>query len=362
MRTVYGIVCDELGHASKEILEQSPTRPEVRKAYWATASGDVLRVQNEKIPVDRDHDHRWVGEVIYLERRNGSLWAVAHVDDHVTPAVNVRVGERSVAVEHDLYWSPERRGGSEYGIALDALSLTASPARINPQPLTFRDGDAHIAAWKSTDSFERALLKRAAEAHRRRHGGPLVVHDDATQELVGLSVHDPRVREALDARSSGIEIRSAPQPLDVSQPLRQIELVVMPYEQVALVAHKGRMIEEVCDRNAFAGIERQANKIRVNRDHVRERTVGRAIRFHPHDPRGLLAEVRIAATPLGDETLALAEDDCLDCSAGFGVRAGGERWETRDRRRLTSLYLDHIALTPDPAYVDANVLAVRGTR
>jgi hypothetical protein len=34
-------------------------------------------------------------------------------------------------------------------------------------------------------------------------------------------------------------------------------------------------------------------------------------------------------------------------------------WETKERRRLNHLYLDHIALTPDPAYEGARVLAVR---
>jgi phage head maturation protease len=57
--------------------------------------------------------------------------------------------------------------------------------------------------------------------------------------------------------------------------------------------------------------------------------------------------------------LALAADDCLDASAGFRVLPGGETWEGRSRRRIVKAWLDHIALTPDPAYTDARVLAVR---
>jgi len=39
---------------------------------------------------------------------------------------------------------------------------------------------------------------------------------------------------------------------------------------------------------------------------------------------------------------------------------GGEQWNrTMDRVRLTKLWLGHIAMTPDPAYETANVLAVR---
>jgi phage head maturation protease len=52
----------------------------------------------------------------------------------------------------------------------------------------------------------------------------------------------------------------------------------------------------------------------------------------------------------------------LDASAGFSVMAGGERWEeNRQLRRLTKIFLGHIAMTPDPAYRDAKVLAVRTT-
>ena len=41
--------------------------------------------------------------------------------------------------------------------------------------------------------------------------------------------------------------------------------------------------------------------------------------------RGLVAELQIAKTLLGDETLALADDRCLDASVGFGVHPDGER-------------------------------------
>jgi phage head maturation protease len=74
----------------------------------------------------------------------------------------------------------------------------------------------------------------------------------------------------------------------------------------------------------------------------------------------LVAELRIAQTPLGDETLALADEDCLDASAGFAPMSGGETWPERDWRRVTKAFLGHIAMTPDPAYSGAGVLAVRG--
>ena len=156
-----------------------------------------------------------------------------------------------------------------------------------------------------------------------------------------------------------LEIRSS-QMTGVRFADRIIELVVMPYETEALVPHEGRMIREIVSRGAFAGIERRANRIRVNRDHNIERTIGRAVTFHPDREVGLVGEVRIARTPLGDETLELADEGVLDASAGFMGMPGGDSWhERRTLRRWSKIWLAHIALTPDPAYVGANVLAVR---
>jgi hypothetical protein len=58
------------------------------------------------------------------------------------------------------------------------------------------------------------------------------------------------------------------------------------------------------------------------------------------------------------ENLELAKDDCLSASAGF--RCLEERWQGRDTRLVVKGWLDHIALTPEPAYETADVLAVRG--
>lgn len=147
--------------------------------------------------------------------------------------------------------------------------------------------------------------------------------------------------------------------MGVSFPKRTIELVVTPYETEALVEHQGRMISEVFSRGAYDGIERRANRIRANRDHEVSRTVGRAVALHPSREEGLVAEIRISDTPLGSETLTLADDGVLDASAGYRPMAGGEVWESRNRVRIRRAWLGHIALTPDPAYDAARVLAVR---
>lgn len=162
----------------------------------------------------------------------------------------------------------------------------------------------------------------------------------------------------MSAPAGQLEYRAARQ-LGVNFPERTIELVVMPYEEETLVEYQGRMVTEICTAGAFDGIERRANRIKVNRDHDLTRTVGRALSLHPSRKEGLIAEVRIAQTPLGDETLTLADEEILDASAGFLPMPGGEKWETRSRRRLNKCWLGHIAMTPDPAYESARVLSVR---
>jgi len=142
----------------------------------------------------------------------------------------------------------------------------------------------------------------------------------------------------------------------VSRPKRIIDLVVMPYDTETVVEHQGRMVRETIDRGAFDGIEARPRRVSVNRDHDKTRLVGKAVAFHPDADAGLVAECRIAQTALGDETLQLAAEELLDASAGFAPLE--QRWEG-NLRRVTRAWLDHIAMTPDPAYPDARVLAVR---
>lgn len=158
-----------------------------------------------------------------------------------------------------------------------------------------------------------------------------------------------------------LEIRSA-QLGEVRFADRTIEMIVMPYEAETTVTEKGRRIREVCSRGAFADINASRHRVSVNRDHHNHAVVGKAIAFHPNRSDGLMAELRISQTPLGDETLQLAEDGVLDGSAGFRIMPGGESWhERRTLRRLNKVWLVHIAMTPEPAYDGARVLAVRSS-
>lgn len=161
------------------------------------------------------------------------------------------------------------------------------------------------------------------------------------------------------------EFRSS-QLLEVRYPQRVIEVVVMPYEEEAVVEHDGRLIREVCTRGAYDGVQRRPGRIKINRDHDLQRSVGKCVTLHPSRVEGLVAEVWIAPSLLGDETLILADGGVLDASAGFAIMRNrktgewGERWlENRSLRRLTQCWLGHIAFTPEPAYEGANVLATR---
>lgn len=158
-----------------------------------------------------------------------------------------------------------------------------------------------------------------------------------------------------------LEYRSA-ELVGVDFPQRTITLVAMPYDQEALVEVGGRVIRESCAPGAYAGVEKRVNRVKVNRDHNRERHVGRAVALHPSRSEGLVTDLRISRTSLGDETLILAEDGDLEPSVEFAVMPGGEVWtENRSKRRLTRLYLAAISLVPEGAYgeVGGQVLAVR---
>lgn len=164
--------------------------------------------------------------------------------------------------------------------------------------------------------------------------------------------------ELTERPKAPIEYRVA-ETLDVKFPQRLVTVLAMPYDTpTQRVVKDGRQITEICDRGAFGVYSMHRKDVRVYRDHDKTRTAGRAVALHPDADAGLVAELRMSKTPLGDETLELAEDRLIDASIGFAPIEA--RW-TKDRqtRRLVRCYLDHIALVGDPAYEGARVLDVR---
>lgn len=158
-----------------------------------------------------------------------------------------------------------------------------------------------------------------------------------------------------------VEIRSAGAVAEIDRRERIIDMVVVPYNENTTVEYRGQEITESVLPGAFAGIEvRDANRDRfvVFRDHYGA-PVGMA--RHVEDAsEGLLASVHISPTPLGDETLILAEDGVLQPSVGMCVHPRDQRWSAGNKRRqITRALLDHIALVPQQQYVGARVLTVR---
>lgn len=172
-----------------------------------------------------------------------------------------------------------------------------------------------------------------------------------TDELVSPAVEE--------APAAPVEFRSS-NVAGVNFRERTIEVIAVPYEEEAPIEYRGEMWAERFLRGAFEGIETRTNPVRANRDHDRSRTVGRVTQFWPSRTEGLVAAVRIAPTPLGEETLALAHEECLGASVGYAVRGRDQELNRRSRTRVIKrAFVDHLAFVPDPAYLGAEVLNVR---
>lgn len=154
-----------------------------------------------------------------------------------------------------------------------------------------------------------------------------------------------------------VEIRSATV-TNVDFEERIIQVVAVPYDQEAVVPYGGQMVLESVAPGAFDGIETREEHVSANRDHDYGRTFGKALSYRPDDPVGLITNIYVSATPLGDETLRLAADGVLKASVGMMVRRSDQVLK-KGSRRIKRAFLDHVALVPNPAYRGAGVLAVR---
>lgn len=158
-----------------------------------------------------------------------------------------------------------------------------------------------------------------------------------------------------------IEIRTAAV-TGVDYPARTIELIAAPYDQWATVEYpkgSGRTIEESFAPGAFGNVHARAQhrKMTVNLEHDRDQWVGRVLTLDTRNADGLRAELLIRRGAMFDQVLDDAADGMYAASVGFAPT--DQKWELRSRRRITKAWLDHIALTVDPAYAGTDVLAVR---
>jgi HK97 family phage prohead protease len=315
----------------------------------------ALELPGDGVNIDCDHDHQEYGKLIYAELGDDqALRCVAVVDGDLTRA------------EEPVYFSPELelRGDVDKRIciareaALVGLSLTHAPATLGAWPVSIRAGDIRRSldrnGWPVSWKYHDPLLERALGSI----GSGLGVEKRTATRIV-----DKGRRRPLEPGTRGpIEIRSAAS-VDVAAGGRTIELIAVPYNSETVVEYRGRQIVEVMANTAFARVNMQPNRDRMRafRDHDMRKVVGRVAHLEPFDPVGLRAEIRVSRTQLGDETLALAEDGIIDASVAFAIPdADGEDWQGLNRRTVRRAWLDHIALTPDPAYADARVLGIRG--
>jgi HK97 family phage prohead protease len=148
---------------------------------------------------------------------------------------------------------------------------------------------------------------------------------------------------------------------DVDFKQRLITVIAVPWEQEAQIVWRGETWNEVFARGAFNGLEESAGRVRVNREHIKGDTVGRVVKADTQDEQGLITFVRVAQTPRGDDTLALASEDMISASIGYYVKQPADVDINRQRmvRRVKRAFLDHLSFVESPAFEGARVLAVR---
>lgn len=174
----------------------------------------------------------------------------------------------------------------------------------------------------------------------------------------------PEPKAPVESRAATVE--------GVDFPQRMIGVLAVPYEQEAVVEYRGEFWNESFDRGAFDGIEKRPSRVKAFRDHAAgahlqgtstSGLVGRVVSFAPERPEGLVGQVKIARTPLGDETLSLADEGILGVSIGFGVRGSDQVLDrTQHRRRIRRAFVDHLAFPDNGAYDGAQVIDVRRER
>ena len=163
-------------------------------------------------------------------------------------------------------------------------------------------------------------------------------------------------------RSHAVEVEHRSSTLqDVNKRQRLVDLIIVPYDQEADIFWRGDIWHETHDRRAYIGLEEHAGRVQANREHVKGDTVGRLVAADPAYPTGLFGRVKIYNTPRGEETLTLADEGGAFPSIGFRVKSfADQRIDQRNKtRRIMKAFVDHVAFVEDPAYVGAEVLAVR---
>jgi len=150
---------------------------------------------------------------------------------------------------------------------------------------------------------------------------------------------------------------------DLAMELRSIDVekrtlvgVCVPYDETSYLAPNPN--GERVRRGAFTkSIAQRGDRIYLNREHNKEATVGRSVRFDD-DAEGLVGEFHIRRCALGDDTLAELNDGYWPhLSVGFKALQMGRG--TDGATEVVEAYLGHVALVKTPAYEGAGVLGLR---
>jgi phage head maturation protease len=209
----------------------------------------------------------------------------------------------------------------------------------------------------------RAALARFSQTEGLKNAGAARSHLEGHMASFQNESDTENRRAPIESRSATVE--------DVSFPERMIEVLAAPYGQEAIVEYRGQLWRETIERGAFDGIEKRPEKfhVKVFRDHEdgphlrgtgRSGLIGKVVSFSPEPPEGLLARAKIAKTPLGDDTLTLAQEGVLGVSVGFGVRGSDQVLnQPPGTRRIRRAFVDHLAFPDNGAYEGAQVIDVR---
>lgn len=263
-------------------------------------------------------------------------------------------------------WVAQAEAGDDYVLpALEAELRAVDPTGEKLKRYWTEGEGAAKIRWGTPGDFDRCV-RHLRKYIRDPEGYCSDMHKRATGFRPGHAPSEQRTEAPMfmapeQIPTPPIEIRSTTTEVaDVNMKQRIITLITVPYEQETEVGYRGEMWKESFARTAFSGIEKRPSRIRVNREHRRGDTVGKAVAFYPEKDEGLVADLKIVKSLRGDDTLALAEEDCLSASVGFGVLPSNQVLDRANRtRRINKAWLDHIALVEDPAYEGATVLAVR---
>jgi HK97 family phage prohead protease len=179
--------------------------------------------------------------------------------------------------------------------------------------------------------------------------------------LLPGNTEPPQPRARAEEQDTAVMERSSMAVAHVTTAERTIEIVAVPYDTEARVYWRDEWWVESFAPGSFAEFIRSGVLPRVNREHTKGDTVGKIVALR-ETPQGLVATIRIAQTPRGEETLLLAAEDMISASIGFTFGDGpGGRIVNRASRtiRVLRARLDHLSLVESPAYEDARVLSVR---